>query len=302
MGAEPADEVRFAAMGSHCHVVATGGQGTGEVRQRIAALEAKWTRFRADSEISQLNRAMGKPTVVSADTYRVVQLAVAAWHETGGIFDPTVAAALAAWGYDRSFELVEDQAASPVARPAHGCAGIELLDTLRAIRLPEHVSLDLGGIGKGAAADVAASEAVAAGVDGVCINIGGDVRVAGRAPNADGWVVGLALPGARTNPIDRVAIADGAVITSTNRYRRWRSGSNHAHHIIDPRTGAPASGVMSVTVVSARAAQAEVIAKVFMVGGIDAGSQLAAETGTAAVAVTDRGEVHTFGGIEEFAA
>ncbi len=98
--------------------------------------------------------------MVSHDTYDVVALAVGSWQDTDGRFDPTVIDALEWAGYDRDFETITSSDAPLGAVPGRsdGCAGIELLPLLPAIRLPPGTRIDLGGIGKGRAADLLATE------------------------------------------------------------------------------------------------------------------------------------------------
>src|SRR5439155_1850231 len=107
-------------------------------------------------------------------------------------YDTTVLNALAAAGYDRDFDAVarEGDAVPPSSTAAPGCGAIELDDLVSAVRLPRGVALDLGGIGKGAAADQVATElldAAVPGVLGVLVNLGGDLRARGDAPSPHGW-------------------------------------------------------------------------------------------------------------------
>ena len=238
-------------MGTRAHLVTVGANAAelaSQAEQTLAALERRWSRFLPNSEITKLNGAKGKPTLVSADTFRVITAAVEAWCQTEGLFDPTIHRTLCALGYDRSFEqLCGDgfELAEPtppqvatdrpdsVLTAAPGCAGIRLFEGLLSVQLPPDVTLDLGGIAKGAAADLVARETMAAGADGVCVNIGGDLRVMGHAPTSAGWIVALDLPGV-TEP-RRVAINEGAVCTSTTARRRWRQHGETRHHLIDPR-------------------------------------------------------------------
>src|SRR5687768_9186864 len=111
-------------MGSVAHVVVTGGMEVllDRARARIAELEARWTRFRDDSELSRLNRSPDRPVIVSVDTYCLLEHAVAAWERTGGAYDPTVLRSLCAVGYDRDFRAIADQPALALPLPAPGCA------------------------------------------------------------------------------------------------------------------------------------------------------------------------------------
>jgi thiamine biosynthesis lipoprotein len=294
-------------MGTGVHVVVVGGRAEralDRAQRRINDLERRWSRFRADSEISRLNAARGKATVVSADTYRVIDLAVAAWRLTEGCYDPTVLPALRASGYDRSFERIgaDGPVVAREAHPAPGCAGVELVPGVALVSLPAGVEIDLGGIGKGAAADTVVAELLADGAEGACVNVGGDVRVEGRAPTERGWVVGL--PGVDGEPSTRaVALSAGAVCTSTVERRRWTTTAGVRHHLVDPRTGLPVDNALrTVSVIAARASQAEVLTKVaFVAGPADAEARLA-PYGVSALLVLDDGSTVEVGELEEMAA
>src|SRR5689334_16393053 len=92
-------ELRFRAMGTDVHLSALGDPGLlVDARARIEDLERRWSRFLVDSELSRLNRAAGRPVAVDDETFSLVALAVHAWRETGGRFDPTVLDAVCAEG------------------------------------------------------------------------------------------------------------------------------------------------------------------------------------------------------------
>jgi thiamine biosynthesis lipoprotein len=235
----------------------------------LRMLERRWSRFLPDSEISALNRHAGRPVVVSPETFDLVARAVAGWRATGGRFDPTVGAALAAYGYDRDFADVA-AAIAPVAQtaPAPGLTRVELLDECNAVRLPEGATFDPGGIGKGFAADLTAAAMLQAGAAGVLVNVGGDLRVLGEAPSAEGWVITVPDPLANDRELLRLAIAGGAVATSSRLQRRWRTAAGDAHHLIDPRSGRPAADdVVAVTVVAGEAWWAEALTKALFLSG-----------------------------------
>ncbi len=295
-------EDRFHAMGSDFHVIVVDGplDACAAARARIEQLEARWSRFRSDSEICRLNAAAGRPVLVSADTLEAVSTAVRAWHETDGRFDPTVLAALAGLGYDRDFATVADRAGPPhsipPAVPAPGCAGIEIDEVVGAITLPAGTAIDLGGIGKGLAADLVAGELVGAGAAGACVNAGGDVRVTGVGPTDDGWVVDI-----EHLPELRLALAEGAVATSSSLKRRWVRGDATYHHLLDPRRGLPAhNGLTACTVVAGSAAAAEVLTKAVFVAGAGAAAGILGAAHAAGLLVTDTGTVIRLGDIEEY--
>jgi thiamine biosynthesis lipoprotein len=184
-----------------------------------------------------------------------------------------------------------------------GCAGVELDHVVRAVRLPRGVALDLGGIGKGTAADEVSAELLDAGVPGVTgvlVNLGGDLRARGEAPQPHGWVVAVDDP-LETGRTGLLALAEGAVATSTKLRRTWTRGERSLHHLIDPRTGAPAeSGVASVTVVAGEAWRAEVLAKAAFVAGPADGRALLEGAGVTGLLVTDDGDVLELEGLAAF--
>lgn len=293
---------RFRVMNTDAHAIVVGGSD-GDLDAIEAGLDdrdRRWSRFRPDSELSQINRAAGRPVVVSPETFALVEMAIGAHTATGGAFDPTVLRCLEAAGYDRTFAEVADAVRPAVHRPSPGPDGIRLLPGASAVILPEGVGLDLGGIAKGTAVEAVAREVLARGsAAGVCVNVGGDLVVAGRPPGTEGWLVELEVPH-RDDPIP-VRLASGAVCTSATTGRRWRSTTGTEHHLRVPATGAPIrSGLCSVTVVAARAAQAEVLTKAALAAGPDDAPGLLAGYGVTGVLVGDDGTVIHLPGLERF--
>jgi thiamine biosynthesis lipoprotein len=304
VGTPERTETRFRAMGTAVDVVVLGGGRDLAARARAAIddLENRWSRFKPSSELSRLNAADGAPVVVSPTTYDAVARAVEAWHATNGRFDPTVLRALQAVGYDRDFAAVDrtGPALDVPPEPTAGCGDIELDPVVHSVRLPRGVTLDLGGIGKGLAADLVAQALVDAGADGVLVNVGGDARVLGESPRAEGWIVEFENPLA-FGPLGCARLAGGAVCTTTRTKRKWSRGGAPQHHVIDPRTGAPSwSGLASVTVLASEAWWAEILAKAAFVAGPKTGRALLASHGVTGLLVCDDGRVDELEGLEAF--
>jgi thiamine biosynthesis lipoprotein len=239
----------------------------------IHRLERLLSRFREDSELSQLNR--DGSIDASIDLRRVVQLAVEARERTGGRFDPTVHDAVVAAGYDRSFEDVAPDGHARCQAPAAAGGGVSVEGTR--ITLEPGVRIDLGGIGKGYAAERAAELLALAGP--CLVDAGGDIATRGGS-----WPVGVETTG---DPIT-LELRDVALATSGRDRRRWRRGGRELHHLIDPRTGAPAStDLLRVTVVAPDAVDAEVAAKALFLAGSAAARAEADAAGLAAVLVTE---------------
>jgi len=282
----------FGAMGTVCEVtVVDGPESLLHVAQaRVADLERRWSRFRADSEISRLNGRAGAPTALSPETYLLVDRAVTGWHWTSGLYDPTVLRALEAAGYDRSFERIV-AAPAVAARPAPGCGAIELDPALRAVTVPEGVGFDPGGVGKGLAADLVVALLLAEGAAGACVNLGGDGRVGGSPPDG-GWRIGLGSPYDDGAVLSVLTLQSEGIATSSLLVRRWAAGSGVVHHLLDPRTGLPVDGdVDAVTVVAHEAWMAEVLSKAVFVAGVDACEGLLARSWASALVVTGRDQV-----------
>jgi thiamine biosynthesis lipoprotein len=161
-------------------------------------LEAAWSRFRVDSELTRINRHAGIAVPVSQATLDLVALAVAAWERTDGRFDPTVGDAVVAAGYDRTFSELGIDGPPTTRQPTRvpGCSGIVVDHAGGTVTVPTGMRLDLGGIGKGRAADLTATLLAEAGALGAVVDLGGDVRTIGVAPEADQWVITVRQGGA----------------------------------------------------------------------------------------------------------
>ncbi len=293
-------ERQFPAMGSSAHIVLLGDEDDAAWAEReVCRLERTWSRFVADSDVGRANAAAGTGAVaVGAETIDLVEDAVGWWRVTGGSFDPTVLHALEALGYDTPFTEVRARpVARPVvastppglpelrlpavgstraARPAPGCAGIVIDRTAGSLRLPAGVGLDLGGIGKGAAADRTAAGLRCRGVASACVSLGGDVRAfgVGNAPDGRGWAIPVEDPFDESRVLFTHVVDDGAIVTCTDRYRRWVHDGRTVHHLLDPATGLPAdTGLAAIVVADQRCARAEVLAKAAFVAGPDAGAR-----------------------------
>ena len=295
----------FRAMGTDVELLAVGAedlQVLAGVEDLVTRLDARWSRFRPGSELSALNAAAGRPVRLLPETFVVVEAAVEAWRRTGGRFDPTILAALSAAGYDRSFELVaRDGPATTSVTSVPGCSGIALQRDTGIVCLPPGVALDLGGIAKGHAADRAVAALLAAGVSGAAANLGGDVRAAGVPPGGDAWTVGVDDPHHPGRDLVVLALAEGAVATSSRTRRRWTRGGRAFHHIIDPWTGESArSGVSAAVVVAGEAIWAEVLAKVALIAGPDDGALLLEGFGATGLLILDSGEVRRCPGVEAY--
>jgi thiamine biosynthesis lipoprotein len=296
-----AAETRFHAMGCAVHIVVVGGPRglCGDARTAIDEFESLWSRFRPGSDISRCNASGGHAVDVAPATVTLVARAIEGWQRTGGRFDPTVLTTLEALGYDRSFEQIRSSVHPSAPTTAPGCGAIVVDPLASTVTIPQGVRFDPGGVGKGLAADLVAERLIRAGAAGTCVNIGGDLRVVGDAPTADGWVVGLEDPYDMERDLVRAVIVDAGVATTCRTFRTWERGGTQVHHVIDPTTGASAwTDLASVTVVAATACWAEVLAKAAFIAGPSEAAALIAGAARSGLLVDDGGFAHALPGCE----
>ena len=278
--------LRFAAMGCPVELQLQGDPALGSwARDEIERLEQCWSRFRADSELSRLNRSTATVTEVSPTLLLALQCAQQAWTLTQGAFDPTILATLCHLGYDRSFPQVAKDG-PPLAGDAPQVPGmhhVAVVPATRQVHRPAGVAIDLGGIGKGLAADLVVEHLVERGARSVCLSMGGDIRVGGLPPTEQGWRIPVENPAHDGEVAFTHPLTAGAIVTSTTQFRSWKRGGRRLHHIIDPVTGSSAeSNVAGAVVAADKAWLAEVLAKTAIVTGVEMGASLCERLGTKA--------------------
>jgi FAD:protein FMN transferase len=271
----------FKAMGTEIELLTRADDTDPELADAEAEfrrLERLLTRFDPDSELSRLNAAGSLDA--SPELCEVVKLALAGRTETNGRFDPTVHDAVVTAGYDRTFDELPAEGPAPAAGSPCGGA-VRISGSL--IELGEGVRIDLGGIGKGYAAERAATILMAAGP--CLVNAGGDIAARGS------WTVGI-------DDELTIELTGGGLATSGRDRRTWRRGGKEIHHLIDPTTGEPAAGdLLRATVVARDAVQAEIWAKALFLAGSRAAAAEADERRLPSVLVTTDGETRFAGGL-----
>jgi thiamine biosynthesis lipoprotein len=222
--------------------------------RELRAIDLACSRFRSDSELTRLNSQPGCRHAVSPLLAEAVAVALRAAAATDGAVDPTCGRSLVELGYDVDFaEVIRRPPGRPAEpRPAGGWESVELDAEALTVRVPTGVLLDLGATGKALAADRAANAIATEAATGVLVNLGGDIAVAGPAPQS-GWRVEIdAVPGGPSDlrrPV--VAIWDGGLATSSAGSRAWYRGNQRVHHIVNPVTGTPVNSCWSAVSVAA---------------------------------------------------
>ena len=266
------------------------GDAVARVRDTVEAFDAACSRFREDSELSECNRAGGRPTRVSSLLIEAVRAGIRAAELTDGDVDPALGAALVALGYDKDFDLgfvargaERDGRAVGLRPPTVAVASVPGWRTIRVeseastVQLGHGVALDLGATAKALAADHAAAAAFESTGCGVLVGFGGDLATAGPSP-ADGWEIRVtddhrSPPSA---PGQSITIRSGAVATSSTTVRRWRTEGHDVHHLLDPVTGLPvAGGWRTITVAASSCLDANIASTAAIVRGESAADWLA---------------------------
>lgn len=284
------------------HVLAEPG-AEAAAHARIAAclewfreVDTRLSRFKDSSELSRLNAAAGQWRRVSPLLFEALALSVQAAEMSGGLFDPSLLALIEALGYDRDFSAIRHQESGGEARSlwvsgagetlVGGWRSIELDAANLRVRLPFGVRLDLGGIAKGWAADVAL-ERFFAPTESVLINVGGDIRVRGGPEAGATWPIGLgsSVEALEADPatLPVVTLGAGGLAVSGARDRWWYRDGKRQHHIINPQTQQPAQLwiddddtpkdaeepplIVAATALAPTAAQAEVATKMAIMRG-----------------------------------
>jgi thiamine biosynthesis lipoprotein ApbE len=289
IAADPAAaSARWQALGTLVHLIVTDPRCLNEARHLLAAdleqVDAACSRFRADSEIRALRTAQGRPVRVSPLLAEAITVALRAARLTDGDVDPTVGAAMSAVGYDRDFDRVPRTGPPLVVttRTVPGWREVHLEG--RSLTMPEGVRLDLGATAKAWAADRSAARISSRLGCGVLVSLGGDIAVAGPAPETPkspetpggGWRVRVQdVTGAPEDPpggpYALIAIRAGGLATSSTAARRWQRGGDVLHHILNPHTGRPAEPVWrTVSVTADSCADANAASTAAIIRGRDA--------------------------------
>ncbi|MBB2890291.1 FAD:protein FMN transferase [Flexivirga oryzae] len=295
----------FSAIGTTCRVLVTERSAAARAAelaaQQLADLDRAASRFRSDSELMRL-RNDGMPQRVSPLLGNVVAAGIRAARLTDGLVDPTVGGALIGRGYDRDLDAVRalGDRTSTGSRPAPGWRSVRYDDRLHLLAIPPDCTLDFGASAKAFCADRLAARIHDTTGAGTLVDLGGDIATAGPTP-VGGWRIGVETA---TGDVLQTVLARGqAFATSSTQLRTWRCDGVRQHHIIDPRTGAPAEVVWrQVTVAGGTALEANSASTAAILLGHDAPAWLGARRLPALLLGVDGAWRHTPGWPEREAA
>jgi thiamine biosynthesis lipoprotein len=269
-------EVRFPA-GTH----EQGTECALEALDLVDDVEGQISYFQPTSEISRVNRmAAEEPVEIGPRLFDLLSLAMRLYEETDGAYDVTSAPLWEAWGFARRAGRVPSDAQLAEARSQVGGHLVELDAARRTVRFRKPgVRINLGSIGKGLALDVCAERLQSVGMADFLLH-GGQSSVLARGsqqparPQGDRsqpqlWEIGIRHPLHPTGRLGVVRLHNRALGTSGAQFQSFRHRGRRYGHILDPRSGRPAEGVISTTVVAPLAASADALSTAFFVMGAE---------------------------------
>ncbi|QYR22727.1 FAD:protein FMN transferase [Paenibacillus sp. sptzw28] len=274
-----------------------------DVRKWFGFVEDTFSRFRPESELCRLNRSAGKPMFISYTMQEVLLMVSEYRRLTEGMFEPFILRALEDWGYNTSYDQMNKECITPsrlTTALQKKNEALELNTGMRAARLANGARIDLGGIVKGWSVDRLTGHLVSQKIKSGMLNAGGDLRVWGGSP-LNPWEIEIADPRDTHSTIASVKLHNCAAATSSMLGRRWMTEQGTAHHLIDPRSMAPAvSDIVQCTVVGGTAVECDIFAKVLCMLGLEKGIEWlisCADRCNQALMVTENKEVHYVGTI-----
>ncbi len=223
----------------------------------FGAVEDCCSRFEPESELRRLCRSVDQEVPLSRLLFEALRAALAVAEASGGAFDPTLGTQLEAAGYNRHHRTGEQAASGVATTTAVSFRDVRLNPRRQTARLARPLLLDLGGVAKGLAVDLAARELAPLG--DFAIDAGGDLYLGGRNPAGEPWRVGLRHPRQPDAIFETVAVS-GAAVCSSGDYERGQ-------HVLDPRRETPATLACAASVIAPSAMAADALATAAMVLG-----------------------------------
>lgn len=271
-----------------------------DVRKMLEAFTERW-RPHGDGELGRINAALakGETVAVSDEAQRLIREAAALSRASDSLFNPAIGALVHLWQFDVEERAdVPPPAADAVAALVHARPGMAALQFDNGVLGSDNpaVRLDLGAYAKGVAVDRAIALLHEHGITDAIVNAGGDLRAIGRYRDEAGtraWRIGIRHPRGPGFLASLEVSGDESVFTSGDYERHFDYDGRRYHHILDPRTGYPAAGVTSVTVIHDNGAEADAAATALFVAGVAEWPRLAEQLGISYVMLVDgQGNIH----------
>ncbi len=260
---------------------------------RIEKLISSWDPH---SQTALINRNAGvQPVKVDPQLFELIEHALAISRLTDGAFDITFASVVPIWKYDGSMSALPDsvEMAASVSKIGYQHLLLNKADTTVFLSKPG-MKIGFGAIGKGYAADKAKALLIKEGVVAGIINASGDMSAWGTQPDGKDWTVAITNPLNKQKAFAWLPIQDGAVATSGDYEKFITLNGKKYSHIIDPRTGYPSTGLVSVTIFSPKAELCDALATAIFVMGKDVGmDRINQLPQTECILIDELGQIYT---------
>ena len=260
---------------------------------RIEKLISSWD---VNSETSEIIRNAGiKPTKVAPELFQLIERAEALSKLTDGAFDISYASMDEIWTFDGSMKVMPSENEIKASVSKVGFQNIILDKKNSTVYLTKPgMKIGFGAIGKGYAADKAKSLLISKGVTAGIINASGDMNTWGKQPNGEEWKVAITNPLNKNTAFAILPITNGAVVTSGDYEKYVTFNGKRYTHIIDPRTGYPSSGIISVSVFAPKAELADALAtSIFVMGTEVSINRINQLRNIECIIIDDIGNIHT---------
>ncbi len=271
-----------------------------EAVAEITRIEKMISAWDADSETSLINKNAGiRPIKVSEELFKLIERAKQISEITDGAFDISYASMNEIWKFDGSMKQMPSESEIKKSISKVGYQKIMLDAGKRTVFLKQKgMKISFGAIGKGYAADKAKELLVSKQVVAGIINAAGDLTTWGTKVSGEKWMIGIANPRSKDKIFSWLPIVESSVATSGSAEKYVVFQGKKYTHIIDPRTGVPASGISSVSIFAKSAELCDALATAVFIMGKDAGIALIDQLGgTEVILVDDQNKVHKSSGI-----
>ena len=272
-----------------------------EAIEEIIRIEKLISSWDPQSQTSEINRnASIKPVKVDQELIDLIERSIQISKITDGAFDITFASIDNVWIFDGSMKEMPDKKAIQKSIEKVGYTNIVIDENKQTVYLKlKGMKIGFGAIGKGYAADKVKSMMIEKGVKAGIINAAGDLTTWGKQPGGKDWMVGISNPLNKDKVFSWFPVANAAVATSGNYEKYVTFNGKKYTHIIDPRTGYPASGTVSVTIFSKRAELCDALATAVFIMGTETGLNMINQLkGVECIIVDENNKIHTSGNIE----
>ncbi len=258
--------------------------------------------FKGTSELSAINKNAGiRPVKVSPETLGVIERAIYISRISGGAFDPTVGPETDLWDFAKKIKPSDEEIRKNLPLVDYRKIVIDKKNSTVFLK-EKGMKMDLGGIAKGYAADMALADLRREGITAGIVAAAGDIRAFGLKPDGSPWNVGIKNPrqkGDKDEILAKARLSDKAVSTSGDYERYFIENGRRYHHILNPKTGYPADQCRSVTVISDDGIFADGFTTAVFVLGPEKGMELVRKAGADALIVDKDGSIHTTPGLRK---